>query len=252
MIFERRRYSQNNYMYLIAEGGDAALVDPGDAAVALALAESRGVHPRFILHTHGHPDHTAGTARVAERLGAEVFGVRGDDSWCRPDAQVTSGPLELGALRVRAHLAPGHTAGSVLYEWNGRLMTGDTLFWGGCGNCRFGGDAARLAETFEDVVGRLDGALEIHPGHDYSENNLSFALDLEPSNRLAKDQLEAAREARSRGEEPPPTTLALERRMNPFLRPGELVDVLSARGIAVGPGQRAAFVALRGLKDRWG
>ena len=148
------------------------------------------------------------------------------------------------------HEVPGHTPGSVLYAWRGRLLSGDTLFWGGCGNCKHGGDPARLARSFRDVIGRLDGALAVHPGHDYAAANLPFALDLEPSNEAARAQLEAARAAHARGEEPAPTTLAAERASNPFLRPEALLAALSARGLDA-PDATSAFLALRALKDRW-
>ena len=251
MIFERRRFGKDNYVYLLADGADAALVDPGDAATALRLAAEHGVRPRHVLHTHGHADHTGGTADIARALGTTVYGHRGDAAWYTPDVDV-AGRLELllGGLRVTVHEAPGHTPGSVLYGWKGRLLTGDTLFWGGSGNCRNGGDPARLAASFLDVLARLDSALEVHPGHDYAEANLPFALDLEPENAAARDQLERARLAHARAEEPPPTTLADERRANPFLRAQSLVPILERRGFACRDA-REAFVALRALKDRW-
>lgn len=253
MIFARRRYGRDNYVYLLAEGTDAALVDPGDAGAALDLARQHGVSPRFLLHTHGHPDHSGGSQEVRERLGATVHGHSGDAAWFPPDVDLAEvRELELGALRVRVHAAPGHTPGSVLLEWRGRLLTGDTLFWGGCGNCRGGGDAGRLADTFLGVFPGLDGGLEVHPGHDYAEANLPFAIDLEPGNAPAAARLAAARAARARGEEPGATTLDEERSMNPFLRtdlPG-MRDALARRGIPF-QGVREAFLALRRLRDAW-
>jgi hydroxyacylglutathione hydrolase len=251
MIFDRRRYRADNYVYLLAEGSDAALVDPGDPAVALRLAADHGVRPRFVLHTHGHPDHAGGTAEVARRLGATVYGSAGDAGWYAPDVDVAGRrALALGALRIAVHHVPGHTPGSVAYECSGRLLTGDTLFWGGAGNCKHGGDPARLAASFLDVLAALDGALEVHPGHDYAEANLPFALDLEPGNEAARAQLAAARDARARGEEPAPTTLERERAANPFLRAAGLIPALRRRGIACADA-REAFVAIRRLKDSW-
>ena len=251
MIFDRRRYRTDNYTYLLAEGDDAALVDPGDPGIALGLAAAHGVRPRFVLHTHGHPDHTGGTAEVARALAAAVYGSAEDAAWYPPDVDVAGrGALELGALRIRVHPVPGHTPGSVLYQWEGRLLTGDTLFWGGAGNCRHGGDVGRLAGSFLGVLSRLDGALEVHPGHDYAEANLPFALDLDPGNAAARSQLDAARAAHARGEEPPPTRLEDERRANPFLRPHELVPELRRRGEPCRDA-REAFAALRRLKDGW-
>jgi hydroxyacylglutathione hydrolase len=254
VIFERRRYHQDNYTYLLAEGDDAALVDPGDARVALALAAEHGLRPRWILHTHGHPDHSGGTAEAARALGAAVLGHGGDAGWYRPDVDLASHEaVALGALSIGVHAAPGHTPGSVLLEWRGRLLTGDTLFWAGCGNARNGGDPARLAASFLSVVARLDGALVVHPGHDYAARNLPFALALEPDNAAALGRARAVEAARAAGREPEPTTLAEERALNPFLRldaPG-VVAALAERDPAAARGDLAArFVALRALRDR--
>ncbi|WP_242395018.1 hydroxyacylglutathione hydrolase C-terminal domain-containing protein [Anaeromyxobacter oryzisoli] len=252
MIFARRRYRADNYVYLLAAEDDAALVDPGDPEVALALAAAHGVRPRWILHTHGHPDHAGGSARVAAALGAEVLGHGGDARWYAPDVDLAGrDALALGRLRLRVHGAPGHTPGSVLLEWEGRLLTGDTLFWAGCGNCRSGGEPARLARTFLEVIAPLDGALEIHPGHDYAVPNLAFALGLEPGNAAARTRLAEVEVAHRAGAEPAPSTLARERAVNPFLRldaPGVAAAV--ARAAPDEPDAVARFVALRALRDR--
>ena len=252
MIFARRRYGRDNYCYLVADGGDAALVDPGDAEAAASLAAEHGVMPRFLLHTHGHPDHTGGSAALRERFPSRVLGHPGDAAWFAPDQELTAGPLRLGGLELRIHPAPGHTPGSVLVEWRGRLLTGDTLFWGGAGNCRHGGDPGRLAESFLSVLSGLDGGLEVHPGHDYAEANLPFVLDLEPGNAAAASRLAAARASRAAGREPEAPRLAEERLANPFLRAGvpEVAAALAGKGVLVS-GPREAFLALRRLRDRW-
>ena len=235
MIFERRRFGKDNYLYLLAEGADAALVDPADPEAALDVARRCGVHPRWIVHTHGHADHSGGSERLREELGAEVIGHGADAAWFRPDRDLAGEELlDLGALRIRVHAAPGHTPGSVLLEWRGRLLTGDTLFWSGCGNCRHGGDPARLAATFRTVFPVLDPRLEVHPGHDYAEANLAFVLGIEPRNQAAAGRLSAVRAARAAGMEPEATDLGEEGLLNPFLRAG-------------GDG---AFVDLRGRRDR--
>lgn len=251
MIFDRRRYRADNYVYLLADGADAALIDPGDPEVAQRLAAAHGARPRHLLHTHGHADHTGGTAELVRRLGATVYGSGADSAWYRPDVDLAGvRELSLGAMRLRVHEAPGHTPGSVLYEWEGRLFTGDTLFWGGAGNCRNGGDPGRLADTFLSVLAGLEGILQVHPGHDYAGANLSFVLALDPGNAAARAQLETARAAHARGEEPPPTRLADERLANPFLRAEELIPELRRHGEACGDA-RAAFLAIRRLKDAW-
>ena len=255
MIFDRRRYGRDNYVYLLAEGDDAVLVDPGDPDAALALAEAHGVRPRLVLHTHGHADHSGGSGALRARLGVEVLGHAADGRWFAPDRDVAGErTLRLGALAIDVHPVPGHTPGSVLYAWRGKLLTGDTLFWAGCGNCRHGGDPARLAQSFLGPIARLDGALEVHPGHDYGLANLSFAAALEPGSPAIAARTAAVRAARDAGREPPAPTLAEERAANPFLR----VDVpairaaLAARAAVAGDAPAAdAFVALRRLRDGW-
>ena len=254
MIFDRRRYGADNYAYLLAEGEDAALVDPGDPVVAMGMAAAHGLRPRWILHTHGHGDHTGGSAALRDRIGARVLGHGADAARFAPDEDLAGrAEVALGALRVRVHEAPGHTPGAVLFEVGGKLLTGDTLFWAGTGNCRSGGDPAVLARTFTRLFPRLDGALLVHPGHDYAEVNLRFVLSLEPGNEAARRRRDEVRAAHAAGEEPAPTSLAVERAVNPFLRtgsPGVRDAVARLAGGPPGEDAEAVFVALRALRDR--
>lgn len=253
MLLDRRRYGRDNYAYLLVEANDAALVDPGDPVVALGMAAAHGVRPRWILHTHGHADHAGGSAVLRERLGARVLGHAADADRFAPDVDVAGrSELALGALRVAVHPVPGHTPGSVLYACGGALVTGDTLFWGGAGNCRSGGDPRRLARSFLEVLAALDGGLAVHPGHDYAEENLAFAIALEPGNADARARLDAARSRRAAGQEPSAPTLEEERRVNPFLRtrvPAVREAVLRRAALPADATEEDVFVALRALRD---
>lgn len=250
----RRRYGETNYAYLLVhrESGDAVLVDPGDAAAARALcAEAGGARPRFIVHTHGHPDHVGGSAALREELGARVVGHPDDGGFCAPDLEVRGGEtLALGHVDVELLAAPGHTAGSLLVRAGEDLFTGDTLFRGGCGNCHFGGDVEALARTFAKVIAPLPGGLRLQPGHDYAERNLRFAADLDPGEAVARSLQEAV-SARVAGTEPAVLTLGDERRVNPFLRLAALRPALAKRGIGTDAGEAEAFLALRRLRDAW-
>jgi hydroxyacylglutathione hydrolase len=184
----------------------------------------------------------------------EVYGHGGDAAWFAPDDDVAGrAEVVLGALRLAVVPAPGHTPGSVVYVWRGRAFTGDTLFWAGCGNCRHGGDPAALARSLTGPVAALDGALEVHPGHDYAELNLPFALALEPANARAARRLEAVRAAHASGQEPEPSTLEEERAVNPFLRVDvpSVRDAIRVRTPEVADDPQARVVALRRIRDAW-
>lgn len=74
--------------------------------------------------------------------------------------------LEYGGLRLRALHAPGHTPGSTLYVADGVVLSGDVVFAGSVGRTDLpGGDPAAMARTLADVVGSLDPALTVLPGH---------------------------------------------------------------------------------------
>jgi len=252
--FDRRRYRKDNYAYLVAEGEDAAWIDPGDPGVALAMASAMGVRPRWILHTHGHADHTGGSARLRAETGARVLGHAADGGWFVPDEDLAGRTeLALGALRVGVVPVPGHTPGSVVLTWAGRAFTGDTLFWGGCGNCKHGGDPEALARSLTGPVAALDGGLELHPGHDYAELNLPFALALDPSNAEARARLEAVKTARAAGREPDAPTLDEERAVNPFLRTHvpSVRDAIEGRAPGTAPDAVSRVVALRRIRDAW-
>ncbi|MFD6177163.1 MULTISPECIES: MBL fold metallo-hydrolase [unclassified Isoptericola] len=76
------------------------------------------------------------------------------------------GELVAGEVRLQALHAPGHTEGSTLYVAGDVVLAGDVLFAGGVGRTDLpGGDPATMARTLRDVVGRLDPALDVVPGH---------------------------------------------------------------------------------------
>ena len=192
----RRRYGATNYAYLLSAGEDAALVDPGDAAAALALADGAGLapaldppHPR---PRRSHRRHRRGGGALRRR-GAGPR--RTTPAGYPPDRALADGERlrARGARGARPPRARPHPRLGAPGVRAAHLLTGDTLFGGGCGNCRNGGDPAVLARTFAAVLAGLDGALLVQPGHDYAAANLPFVLELEPGNRAAAARLAAVR-----------------------------------------------------------
>jgi hydroxyacylglutathione hydrolase len=245
-----------NIDYLVAcpETGECVAVDPWEASPLLAVAKERGWAIRAILNTHGHWDHTRGNAELVEKTGAQIY--------CHPAARsdVGHGALGLeaetqfavGRSSLRVLHTPGHTLSHICMVGEAEvdfLISGDTLFNAGAGNCHNGGDPETLFHTFEDQISQLPDALELLPGHDYLKNNLGFSLNREPGNTAAiaaQNELGLDRIA--------PKTLGEERLYNPFLR-------LDAEGVIEGlkaalpdrsfDTRKKRFIALRELRNRW-
>lgn len=186
----------NCYLLIDEESKEAALIDPADSPDELAALIAReGVTLRYILLTHGHRDHTLAAPAMHERFpAAEVYIHRLDASgsgiYHYPLEGVIDGlklyddgdTLPLGSLTITVLHTPGHTAGGVTLMVTGALFVGDTLFAGSCGRTDLpGGDVAQILASLRRL-GTLEGDFRVLPGH---------------------------------MEE---TTLARERRMNPYLR----------------------------------
>jgi len=249
---------KDNYLWLIHDGANAAVVDPGDAAPILAALQAHDLTLTAILLTHHHADHIGGVARLLEHSNVPVFGPRRDGiaAVTQPlgegdRVQVTGLALELAVLDV-----PGHTNGHIAYvredagaHW---LFCGDTLFGAGCGRL-FEGTPAQMAASLAKLAALPDDTL-VYCAHEYTLSNLRFAEALEPGNRAL--QLRVANDSQLRGTNLPtiPSTIAIEKATNPFLRTGEpaIVDSLTAAGrLAPGAGADTVtvFAALREWKN---
>ena len=159
-----------NFTYLVAdaEGGDAVVIDPSFGIdPVLEGIDRRRVKVRYILNTHSHRDHFAGNADVRARTGAKVVAHR--VAPLDQDVSVDEGDaLEAGRLRIGVMHTPGHTRDSVLYLFEGHVVTGDTLFVGECGRTDLpGGDPSEMYDSLHRRLLSLDDALVVLPGHDY-------------------------------------------------------------------------------------
>jgi len=243
----------DNYLWLLARGGRAAVVDPGDAApVAQALAE-RGLILDAILVTHHHGDHVGGVAALAARGSVTVYGPRGESIPRRDVALADGDAIEVLGVRFAVIDVPGHTAGHIAYYAEAldppALFCGDTLFAGGCGRL-FEGTPAQMLSSL-DRLAALPGATRVYCAHEYTLANLRFAQAVEPANAALAQRVEKARATRERGEPTVPSAIALERATNPFLRcdAAPVQAAARAHGAAPGADRVAVFAALRAWKN---
>ncbi len=230
----------DNYAYLVYARGDAAawVVDPSEPAPVIAALEARGLGLAGVLATHHHPDHVGGIDGLFERYGAFTVAAHEHDRGRIPrQTDFVAAPLHafattdiaISGVRLQAALIPGHTLGAIAWyaagegAEPGHVFTGDTLFAAGCGRL-FEGTPAQMFDSLQTLCS-LPAETQMWFGHEYTKSNLRFAAATEPDNADVAER-SAGLPARTT-----PTTVALERATNPFVRAGD-ADELARRRTA--------------------
>ncbi len=244
----------DNYVFVLhdplvpgEEPGRAVVVDPAVAAPVRAWLEAHRLELVAVLQTHHHSDHIGGTAGLLERWPAaaviaaaadrdriplQTLSVRGGDS------------LTLLGRAVEVLEVPGHTRAHLAYVLpevpggHGELFCGDTLFGAGCGRL-FEGSAEQMHHSLQQLA-QLPDTTRVWCAHEYTRANLRWAAALvaaepEAAAGAITARLAAVELARSQGQATIPSTIALERATNLFLRAGNA----------------ATLAALRRHKDGW-
>ncbi len=246
----------DNYIWLLQdpERRHCAVVDPGDAAPVEAwLAANPDWQLSDILITHHHFDHVGGIERLKAATGARVLGPANEKIPGRDLALHDGDQVDVLGQRFSVYAVPGHTLGHIAYvqaeqHW---LFCGDTLFAGGCGRL-FEGSPEQMHQSLSRLAA-LPEQTQVFCTHEYTLSNLRFAAAVEPDNQQIKQRLEQVGQWREAGQISLPSSIALERATNPFLRSSEpAVSAMIAE--RDGPASRSptqVFAALRAWKDHF-
>jgi len=247
----------DNYIWMIHDGRQAVVVDPGDATPVLEALSARGLTLAAILVTHRHADHVAGLSALQPHCDGPIIGPAGE-----PVDHLTRKVVEGDTFELLDHHwtvwdTPGHTAGHVTYIALAQtpltpepalVWCGDTLFSGGCGRV-FDGTHEQLMRSLQRLAD-LPEDTRLLPTHEYTLANLRFALAVEPANDDIRAALDHDGILRSQGQPTLPTTVGRERLINPFIRLTEPDVIAAARARqSADDSPLGVFTALRQWKN---
>lgn len=178
-----------NMIFVGRDGAkDVAVIDPSDAALALAVLKEHGWTLRDILVTHRHFDHLLGVAALKKATGATIYISEKDADGLKsnlvslsmtqhialepvePDVLLHDGDtFEAAGLSFRVLETPGHTVGGITFVCDEMrcAFVGDTLFADGYG--RFDlptGDFSALCDSIRSVLFALPEDYRLYPGHE--------------------------------------------------------------------------------------
>jgi hydroxyacylglutathione hydrolase len=223
----------DNYVWLVHEtvSGETMVVDPAVAAPVLAEADARGWKITQIWNTHWHPDHTGGNAEIKAVTGCVITGPEAEAARIPTlDVLVAEGDtVSLGGVTAQVIDVPAHTAGHIAFHFpsDQAAFVGDTLFAMGCGRL-FEGTADQMYSNMRKLEALGDDT-RVYCAHEYTQSNGRFALTVEPDNADLVERMAQVDAMRERGEATVPTSIALERATNPFMRAASVAELAERR-----------------------
>ncbi|PTQ85308.1 hydroxyacylglutathione hydrolase [Nitrosomonas ureae] len=247
---------KDNYIWIAHNRNYAIIIDPGTAVPVIEYLRLKKLQPSAILITHHHSDHTGGIAELLQLFDIPVYGP-GNESIAaitNPVQQNDIVNLPEISLNLTVLDTPGHTRGHIAYygsdPWH-MIFCGDTLFSCGCGRI-FEGSATQLYQSLQKIS-RLPDATLIYCAHEYTLGNIAFARTVNPENKKLNEFAITAQELRHKNIPTIPTTLSLEKAINPFLRCEHQPIINSAQNYSAQPMQNPdnVFKVLREWKNKF-
>jgi len=151
--------STNCYVVSCEETKEAAVIDPGieseaEAKQILDAIKQNNFQVKYIINTHGHPDHISGNAVMKEATGASILIHENHKGRANADQKLRDGDvIHVGNFKLEVLHTPGHTKSGICLLGDAVVFTGDTLFAGSIGRTDFPG-------------GPLSDNIKVYPGHE--------------------------------------------------------------------------------------
>lgn len=257
MHIEYLRVFSDNYIWLIVNdnNNNVVAVDPGEPQTLENFLIKQNLKLTDILLTHHHADHSGGVLDLIKHHSLNVYGPR-EESICGVTHNLEDNQevfLKSVGIYFKILFIPGHTRGHIAY-YNSQhkiLFCGDTLFSAGCGRI-FEGTPKQMYDSLQKLNTLPEDTL-IYCSHEYTLNNLKFALSVEPDNIDIKNRIDIVTAKIGQGLPSLPSKLREERKFNPFLRCDKATIINSLQNVFNEKleDNLQAFIYLRKLKDMY-
>jgi len=179
----------NCYVVSCEQTNEAIIIDPGfdgriEAERIFKFIDENALMLKFVLNTHGHPDHTCGNGTITEkfhvpiliheydahmlgRLGKKITGFFGfGSSSPQADVLLHDGDLaQFGKITLKVINTPGHSRGSISLLGEKEVFTGDTLFLGSIGTPDFPESSEDDMNSSLKKLAILPDNFVVYPGH---------------------------------------------------------------------------------------
>ena len=233
---------QDNIVWVWVHNCNAVVVDPSISDPVEKWLLEKELSLKAILQTHHHDDHIGGTQKLIRRwpdakviaskkelirIPFQTFSVDDNDIFHLMDSEIKV--IEVNG-HTNNHIAFYVTKKNAKYNI---LFPGDTIFGGGCGRLLEGTPCQMFESLYK--LNSLPENTKIYSAHEYTENNLKWALTLESNNISILERLKRVQYKRQKGISSLPSTLSEERKTNLFLRAKNVEE----------------FTMLRRHKDSW-
>lgn len=164
--------STNCYVVGCEETREAAVIDPGmdserEAEPILNFIKQNSLHIKYIINTHGHPDHVAGNALIKKATGAPILIHESNSEHVQADRKLHDGDvIQVGTLKLVVLHTPGHTKDGISLLGDNAVFTGDALFAGSVGRTDFiGGSYEELMWSIKTKLLCLPDSFKVYSGH---------------------------------------------------------------------------------------
>ncbi|SUB24599.1 hydroxyacylglutathione hydrolase [Avibacterium avium] len=213
----------DNYIWLYArENLPVIVIDIAESAPLLAYLQQHQLEVEAVLLTHKHQDHVGGLAEFKQHYpNVPVFGPQ-ETADLGATQIINEGEIHTTHYQIQVLPSGGHTENHVSFVVDGHLFCGDTLFSGGCGRV-FTGDYAQMFDSLQRLKALPDSTI-VCPAHEYTLSNLKFAEKVLPKSTFLTDYVAKIAALRQQRQPSLPTTLGLEKRVNPFLQAENLAQ----------------------------